>query len=731
MELIERIDLEKINYLFSLSYADLDIYFKKCKTKEDKKIEFDKIKSFCLTNIKTKGVRKRIYSKPASTPGNVDNRLYSGGSIQSLPKAFRSFFMEKTTYDVDMANCHPCILAYICKSNNINCAYLYEYLANRDAILGEFPDRNEAKTAFLSSVNCDTFNKKIKNNFFKNFDKEMGQIHQQILKLPQYQDIIKSVPSDKKYNRNGSAINRILCSYENQILGAAISFNNQQNIEIAVLMFDGLMPYKKFNEESGEEIPFSSDYLLALTQYVEGNFPSLNMQWAFKDQTSDIQIPEGWTAPEQGIDQFKEMVTDFEKRHALITEQACYILDNGKEVIYLSKSQMIVSYEHIKYKAIVSTDEGEKIVKKQFITNWITHEDKRQFNRVSVYPNAALCPSDIYNLWRPFAYDLYTGAYEKDEEGMEFILNHFKILSNHDAKVTEYFIKWTARMIQYPELKSTAPVFTGDEGCGKGSYVDMMEVFLGNDKVLRTAQPGTHVWGTFNPLMENAFLVNFDELSKRDADEAENYIKVLITEPTIAIHKKGKDPFRIPSFHKFIMTTNPSKAGSGPIATRVGDRRKCLIECSNEMKGDTAYFDKFHEYLKNVNTMRTVWDYLKTLPDVKDIVMPLTDFQKNIQEANRNIEEQFIIDFTMKHISEAGLNLTNEEFYSAFSTWYVGTNMKSEFLPSSISFGLKIANSKFKQCITKVKSNGTRKNKIDITALKELFQICDDEEEVL
>jgi len=133
MELIERIPLVKTEYVLSLPFADLEPYFNKCKTKKEKTDEFKKIFDFCITNRRTQGEMKRLYTKPKGC--KVDNRLYSGGSVQSLPKAFRSFFMGKTTTDIDMVNCHPVILSYICKKESISCPKLYEYVKNRDKIL--------------------------------------------------------------------------------------------------------------------------------------------------------------------------------------------------------------------------------------------------------------------------------------------------------------------------------------------------------------------------------------------------------------------------------------------------------------------------------------------------------------------------------------------------------------------------------------------------------------------
>ena len=46
------------------------------------------------------------------------------------------------------------------------------------------------------------------------------------------------------YNLEGSTINHLLCGLENKALMAAFDYLNGKGIEIAVLVFDGLMIYK-------------------------------------------------------------------------------------------------------------------------------------------------------------------------------------------------------------------------------------------------------------------------------------------------------------------------------------------------------------------------------------------------------------------------------------------------------------------------------------------------------
>lgn len=282
MELIERHDLQKVNYLNTLTFKQFKEYCS-CKNEEERKIQYRNLKKFCETIIRTRGEVKRIYSYSLQTSLEMGGRLFSGNSVQSIKGVFRGFLMTHTT-DIDMKNAHPVILSYICRLHDIKCPNLDYYIQNRDQILYEFADREIGKVAFLKSVNDDKVNKKVSNKFFKDFDKEMKEIQKHVVALEEYKNII-STTNAEKYNFNGSVMNKILCMYENKILQECISVVNSSNIEICALMFDGLMVYGDFYD--------NAELLQMITTRVNNKFDGLNMQWSYKhhDTTIDTDIP--------------------------------------------------------------------------------------------------------------------------------------------------------------------------------------------------------------------------------------------------------------------------------------------------------------------------------------------------------------------------------------------------------------------------------------------------------
>ena len=286
MELTERVSLQKTQWLSQLSYSDfVDKCLNKLKkhTSDECKSSYSLLQQFCKTNLKTGGITKRIYAY--STAG-TSGRLFSGGSLQGLPSTIRGLFMrDGVGTDIDMSNAHQIVLRYICKIHNIPCQHLEYYINNRDACLAKFESRDIGKIAYLTALNKDSINRnKALPIEFKKYDIEIKKIQKQIVKIKEYSDFVCSVPDIKSYNKIGSAVNKIMCHYENIILQHAIHVVNRKGIEIAILMFDGLMMYGDYYKDKG--------LLEEITNYVEKQMPGLDMKWTYKEHNTSLVIPE-------------------------------------------------------------------------------------------------------------------------------------------------------------------------------------------------------------------------------------------------------------------------------------------------------------------------------------------------------------------------------------------------------------------------------------------------------
>jgi hypothetical protein len=169
---------------------------------------------------------------------------------------------------------------------------------------------------------------------------------------------------------------------------------------------------------------------------------------------------------------------------------------------------------------------------------------------------------------------------------------------------------------------------------------------FGTRKLLQTTQPSRDVWGEFNGLMAEAFLVNMDELSKKETLESEGKIKGLITEPTLKINNKGVAQYDVESFHHFIVTTN----SENPMSTSKDDRRKLIIRSSDELIGNKAYFNKLYELLGDVNAVKSCYEYFKSIPGMDkfgSLPIPETEYQNDLKEMSISPIESWLKDWVL------------------------------------------------------------------------------------
>jgi hypothetical protein len=720
MEFIERIPTIRLHYLLTLSFKEYKQHDKSSsKNDDERKKNYDKMRSFCENFIKANGEIKRLYKFTGdhkwSENGDGSGRLFShGNGVQGLPKKIRGFLLDGFTTDIDMVNAHPVILRYLCRIHNIPHKELEFYIENRDEILSEFSDRETGKTLFLKATNDDKLNKKEKNENFKKYDKEMKEIQKMVTKLTCYENIVADVPANRLYNWYGSAMNRIMCYYENKILQVIMAELNKKRIEVVAPMFDGCMVYGDYY--SNEEL------LNDLETAINTTFPSLNMKLSFKQHSKDILMPDDFQIPtnkpsEEDINSFQKVSEEFEKHHCKIINKAIFIKEFENDTIVMSKQAIKSSYEHLIYEKL--NKDGD-VIQDNFINSWLTNNpNQRCYDDIGVYPNESKCPSNVFNMWRKFPME-YVSDYEHKEVELQAILNHIKILSGNNEEVFEYFIKWIAQMIQYPEIKSNCPTLISSEGAGKGTLMKLFCGMLGSSKVFETTTPSRDVWGDFNGRMCNTFLINLNELSRKETMECEGRIKGLITDPKLTINNKGVNQYEIDSFHRFISTTNNQE----PIKTTQDDRRNWIVRSSDEKCGDKEYFNYLHSILEDINVIKTCYEYFKSIPDMDKfnlLPLPKTDYHNNLKKLSENPVEMWLEAFTLKNFDKEEVELLGSEACKLFKEWCSENEMKYDI--DSKKLGVRLSLLKI-NAIKKGRHTNKGETKIySISELKKHFKL--------
>jgi len=710
MEIIERINFPVAKWLSKQSKTVLHEFLKGTPKNEGTINEkYNYIINYLRSVLKTNGTITRIYSY-SETIKNSDiselgGRLFCGNSIQNIPKKFRGILMGHCT-DIDMSNAHPTILKYICSQHDIPCPQLEHYIKHRSDILNKFDDPIKAKELFLCSINDSKSLKNVKDKFFKTFDSEMKFIQTQLSKIESYQNITQIL--ERVTNPNGKLINRIMCIYENKVLHSAVSFMNSKNLEIAALMFDGLMIYGNHYED-----PVLLD---ELTIYCNSKFDGLNLQWQYKPHSTDIQPP---TDLDQSIPiplsekelkqkqldetiekiqiELDKRVYNFEKSHCKIINKGLYLHEYedeyGHKVIHLlTPTQLENQYKHfdVAFNRYHLSKGGIHPV--SFIDYWtINNPTIRSYTDIDIYPNTTECPPNIYNVWTPFYGDILLNNphIQIDNSHVDFFRNHLYILSGKDTSIQTYFEKWIAHMFQFPDQKSTCPIFISKEGAGKGTFTKTIESIMGGKKCFETTNPVRDVFGSFNGQMADSFFVNINEIGKKDLVEYMGLLKGLITDKPLTINKKGIEPYKINSFHRFVFTTN----NMDPIDINQDNRRFWIIRCSDELKGNSEYFNKFNQLINDPCFIKSIYSYFMNLTDIEDFIkleLPICEYQHKILESNTSDIERWLKSYVLYYSNETQKEVLIKTMYSNFLQWCEANNCKYPLTSKKFSLEMSI-----------------------------------------
>ena len=292
----ECVNQKVAHYLFTLKADDLKKYNPSskhhCKTEDDFKAALNKLHVFLRVCMGKEDGVQRTYRYAR---GKDFGRMFCSEGLQNVWRAFRGALCKGLMTDIDMKNCHPVILLWLCETYEIDCPKLREYVKDREHHLTELgkalrgKDREHCKRLFLIATNT---NQKIENvpyPFFNEYQAEIQDVIQPALmdidhlaerfKPHAEQAAKRRKAGGKEANEEGSFLNLVLCNSENIFLQEARAFLDSVEIETAVLMLDGLMVYGDHYEHRG--------LLLVLHNRLKAKF-GIEMHFDFKQHETTV-----------------------------------------------------------------------------------------------------------------------------------------------------------------------------------------------------------------------------------------------------------------------------------------------------------------------------------------------------------------------------------------------------------------------------------------------------------
>lgn len=216
---------------------------------------------------------------------------------------------------------------------------------------------------------------------------------------------------------------------------------------------------------------------------------------------------------------------------------------------------------------------------------WMESPERRKYERIVLDPQGKA--RGAYNLWKDF-------SFEPGEGDCGLFLDHlFENVCKGNRADYRWLVGWMAHLIQRPwEKPGTAVVFKGKPGVGKSSVGEHLGALIARHCVTVSTPRG--LMGQFNAHLGAALLVLVEEGFWAGDKAAESDLRHKITGPTFNLERKGQDIIELPSFHRYMITSNERWT----VPAQHEERRYAIFDVSDAHMKDEAYFGAVADQMK-------------------------------------------------------------------------------------------------------------------------------------
>jgi hypothetical protein len=652
----------------------------------------------------------------------------------------RATLFNESDYDLDIQCCHHNVLLTLLKNNtNYNIEKLEHYCAHRDDVIesvklsddaikkyNKCKKDNKTKKDIVKSLftiilyggTVDTWREEygitLENceltPFVMEYINEIQMNTNIIIGDVRFKNIVASVKSlkikeakekyKKKFNidnfklKNGAVLSIILQEYETLIIEKAMSFVESQKCIITSYNYDGFQIRKVPNVD---QVVDDLNNHIAEIEFNKFKFENIKFIVKPFKNALDVKVVV-LTSINYDIKQmtkttnYKIQKEYFERFHAKIETPFCYIRHDENGTMFIKPKDLKALYNPI---ATATTIRDNPLVKTAkffgFIDGWGCDEDQRTYYTYNYYPDASLCPKNIYNLWQPFPILKTSLDLEADTSKIYAFIE--TLLGDRCA---EYVLNWFAHIVKKSAKKTEVCILLyGPQGCGKSTIGEyLLRKIIGLDKMIITSK-ADKMFGRFVN-SQGKLLAVLNECSGKDTFNICDILKDAITMTTTEQEKKGVDAVAVTDYTNFIFTTNNINS----VKIEEGDRRFMPIEINNVLKNNVSYFKELYADLDNDLIMRKFYHELmerklENFNPSRD--RPETQLMIDMKSMNRNCIKQFITYWKEKVISSSSEDgnfmekrMSGSKLYECFNHFWVIEGRKSESKPTLTKFGTEL-----------------------------------------
>lgn len=256
------------------------------------------------------------------------------------------------------------------------------------------------------------------------------------------------------------------------------------------------------------------------------------------------------------------------------------------------------------------------------------------------------------NTYRPDLVPDIPDTYSKDDlEAIDIINRHTELLIPNDRE-RQLFVDYLAYCVQNPGTKIRwAPVLKGVEGDGKSAFIGLMQYVMGYQNV-RVLDSSTLENSDFTAWRVGQCFTGMEEMKLHGHNRYDVYnkLKTPLSNDTVEVHCKGRDPVTMPNTTNYLMLTNFDDG----VPLNDNDRRVMFIRSpfltKEELfakigKDTTTYFDRLFDFALKLHAgALRKWLLERELsPEFKaDGRAPITDARSLVVDMSRRDDDDAI-----------------------------------------------------------------------------------------
>lgn len=647
---------------------------------------------------------------------------YFGLGGQGLMREIRNSIYDDHYVDIDLKNCHPNIISWLCRNFKIEATCLNQYINNRENIINDLIaenpnlDKSFFKSTFLSLNNggLSAF-KLIKNktDFLNSYEKEIKTIRSKIIekffavhkRVKQYQ-----ASKNKSFNIDGKTIAHICTFVENQVILEVLKYlrKNMQSdaIQQSILCFDGIMIRKHLCEDLNDHLTaihsvFKKfdfyEMILEVKPFEPLDLISMGYDPGFtysikedKNDDSNVEIIENVnfnTFDEEDYyftdlcAELDNTVFDFtyddndcrkflkerlHKVYALYSSNSCIIKENRHEFFKIcnrrSFSEQLIHY----------------CIDEDFLStplhNFI-NKNKKHFKLFNNIRSDFWFDCDYRDAF--IACRKYPASYNQDyksDESLAVLLRFIKtnIFSNND-EMFNYELNKLAIMCKYPNKKTgIITLLFSKQGCGKNMYTDFLcNYVIGSYNSISNCPGVETVTEDKNAIIFGKKLIIINEMSSTKDKFMANFnkMKSLITESSTKIRFLYTDSFTVDLSTEYYALSNHRNSY---IIENENSRREFVPDIDESYADDRSYFGPIRRVIENQECGNAFYSFLMdrdiTYNDFMQIKVPCSKTKLECVEAFKPSIIVFVEQLQSEMNQESETYLL-QELYQKYKMW--------------------------------------------------------------